>query len=250
MTTTYRTSEIAKLAGLHPNTIRLYEVIGFLTKPVRLPNGYRVYTPLHLEQVHLIRLALRAEVQQNGLRERAVAILRLCAVGRWSKATKETKQYLLQIEREIAYAKGAVKSVEAILARAPAADCSFLKRNEAAQSLGVTVDTLRNWERNGLITSSRLQNGFRVYTSQDMERLIIIRTLRSASYSLSAILRLTQRLSCSRDVPVGEALNTPDENEEIVSVCDHLITALFSAREDAQQMLVFIKRMRKTITLQ
>ena len=61
--TTYRTSEIAKQAGLHPNTIRFYEEIGFLTKPVRSPNGYRVYTPLHLEQVQLIRLALRAEVQ-------------------------------------------------------------------------------------------------------------------------------------------------------------------------------------------
>lgn len=248
--TTYRTSEIAKQAGLHPNTVRLYEEIGFLTKPVRLPNGYRVYTQLHLEQVRFIRLALRAEVQQNGLRERAIGIIRLCAAGRWSKATKETKQYLLQIDQEIAYAYGAIRSVETMLSSASPDNCTFQKRSEAAQSLGVTVDTLRNWERNGLVTSTRMQNGFRMYSSSDMERLIIIRTLRSANYSLSAILRLTQRLSCSRDVPVGEALNTPNENEEIVSVCDHLLTALLSAREDAQQMLVLIKRMRKSITLQ
>ena len=248
--TTYRTSEIAKQAGLHPNTIRFYEEIGFLTKPVRLPNGYRVYTRLHLEQVQLIRLTLRAEVQQNGLRERAIGIIRLCAAGRWSKATKEAKQYLLQIDRETAYAKDAILCVEAMLARAPSANCSFRKRSEAALALGVTVDTLRNWERNGLITGSQMQNGFRVYSSEDMERLIIIRTLRSANYSLSAILRFTQKLSRSRDVPVGEALNTPDESEEIVSVCDHLLTALLSAREDAQEIIAFIKRMRKTVTLQ
>lgn len=247
--TTYRTSEIAKQTGLHPNTIRFYEEIGFLTKPVRLPNGYRVYTPLHLEQVRFIRLALRAEVQQNGLRECVIGIIRLCAAGRWSKAAKETKQYLLQIDQEVAYANGAIHSVETMLSSVSADNCTFQKRSEAAQSLGVTVDTLRNWERNGLITSSRMQNGFRVYSPQDMERLIIIRTLRSANYSLSAILRLMQRLSLSRNVPVGEALNTPDENEEIVSVCDHLLTALLSAREDAQQMLVLIKHMR-TITLQ
>ena len=247
---TYRTSEIAKQTGLHPNTIRLYEEIGFLTKPVRLPNGYRVYTQLHLEQVRLIRLALRAEVQQNGLRECVIGIIRLCAAGRWSKATKETKQYLLRIDREITFAKGAILSVETILSSAPSDNRTFLKRSEAAQSLGVTVDTLRNWERNTLVTGARMQNGFRMYSPQDMERLLIIRTLRSANYSLCAILRLMQKLSFSRNVPVGEALNTPDESEEIVSVCDHLLTALLSAREDAQQMFGSIKRMRKIVTLQ
>lgn len=246
---TYRTSEIAKQTGLHPNTIRFYEEIGFLTKPVRLPNGYRVYTQLHLEQVRFIRLALRAEVQQNGLRECVIGIIRLCAAGRWSKAMKETKRYLLQLDQEIAYANGAIRSVETMLSSASPENCTFQKRSEAAQSLDITVDTLRNWERNGLINSSRILNGFRVYSPQDMERLLIIRTLRSANYSLSAILRLMQRLSRSRNVPIGEALNTPDENEEIVSVCDHLLSALFSAREDAQQMLVFIKHLR-TITLQ
>ena len=248
--TTYRTSEIAKQAGLHPNTIRFYEEIGFLTKPVRLPNGYRVYTELHLEQVRLIRLAMRAEVQQNGLRKCAVDILRLCAACHWSKAVKETQRYLSQIDREIVYAKGAAVSVEAMLAHAPAASSSFLKRNEAAQSLGITVDTLRNWERNGLIGVCRVQNGFRVYAPQDMERLIIIRTLRNANYSLSAILRLTEKLAHSRNIPVGDVLNTPAESEEIVSVCDHLLTALLSAREDAKEILSSIKHMRKTATLQ
>ena len=37
---TYRTGEIASLAGLHPNTIRLYEEIGFQMLGT-LPHGFR-----------------------------------------------------------------------------------------------------------------------------------------------------------------------------------------------------------------
>ncbi|MEN6636416.1 MAG: MerR family transcriptional regulator [Clostridiaceae bacterium] len=248
--TTYRTSEIAKQAGLHPNTIRFYEQIGFLTKPVRLPNGYRVYTPLHLEQVRFIRIALRAEVLQNGLRSLAVGIIRLCAACRWREALRETSHYIEQIDREIGFAKSAILLVEATLARDPSPDSTPLTRSDAALALGVTIDTLRNWERNGLVSIYRMQNGYRMYTSEDMERLLIIRTLRCANYSLSAILRLTGELSHSREIQVSEALNTPDENEEIVSVCDHLLTSLSSALEDAQEMLVSIEHMKNITTLQ
>lgn len=247
--TTYRTSEIANLTGLHPNTIRFYEEIGFLTKPARLPNGYRIYTPLHLEQVRFARLVLRAEVLQNGLRNLAVGIIRLCAACRFSDALEQTHHYIEQIDREIAFAKGAILSVEAMLARDPSTSPPF-KRRDAAEALGVTVETLRNWERNGLVSIRRLQNGYRMYAPEDMERLLIIRTLRCANYSLAAILRLTGKLSLSRDVPVSDALNTPDESEEIVSVCDHLLLALKSCREDARNMRIGIESMRKIATLQ
>lgn len=247
---TYQTSEIAKLAGLHPNTIRFYEEIGFITRPSRKPNGYRVFTPLHLAQVRFCRLALRAEVLQNGLRDTAVEIIRLCAECRFSEASQETERYLSQIDREIAFAKAAIHTVEHLLTQAPSPDIQPKKRSEAAQALDITQETLRNWERNGLVAIRRLQNGYRMYTGQDMERLLIIRTLRCANYSLSAILRLTGALAQSREIPVLDALNIPDEQEEIVSVCDHLLTALSSAREDAQEMLSRIQQMEQTVTLQ
>ena len=248
--TTLRTSEIANLTGLHPNTIRFYEEIGFLTKPVRLPNGYRIYTLLQLEQVRFARLALRAEVLQNGLRKTAIEIIRLCAECRFSDALQKTNRYIEQIDRETAFAKGAILSVETMLTRDPSPMTPPLKRSDAADALGVTVETLRNWERNGLVSIGRMQNGYRMYASQDMERLLIIRTLRCANYSLSAILRLTGKLSHCREVQILEALNTPEENEELVSVCDHLLSALISAREDAQNMRIGIEDMRKIATLQ
>ena len=247
---TYRTSEIANLTGLHPNTIRLYEEIGFLTKPRRLPNGYRVYTDLHLGQVRLIRLALRAEVLQNGLRKVAVGIIRLSAEGRFCEAEGQTRFYIEQIESETRFAKSAVESVESILKNREPPKAPPKNRSEAAAALGVTVDTLRNWELNGLVSIRRMHNGYRVYEAEDMERLLIIRTLRCANYSLSSILRLMGRLAQPCAVCVTDTLNTPDENEEIVSVCDHLLAALAGAKENAMEMLASLECMKKITTLQ
>lgn len=244
---TYRTGEIAALAGLHPNTIRLYEEVGFLTKPDRLPNGYRVYTDMHLEQVLFARIALRAEVLQNGLRKTAIQIVRLCAAQEFDAARQLTQAYIAQIEKEIALAKGAIQSVEDILKHLSPPSAPQRKRGEAAEALEITVETLRNWERNGLVTIRRMQNGYRVYEAEDMQRLVIIRTLRCANYSLSAILRLMGRLTNAEELSVADALNTPAENEEIVSVCDHLLLALSGARQDANDMLLAINRMQKLI---
>lgn len=247
---TYRTGQIASLTGLHPNTIRFYETIGFLSKPERLPNGYRVFTQLHLEQVRLIRLALRAEVLQNGLRKQAIEILRLSADKRFLDAKKETRRYICQIDREIRFAQNAVESAESILRRQSLPDLPVLLRKEAAEKLDVTVDTLRNWERNGLVSIRRLENGYRVYRPAELQRLVLIRTLRCANYSLASILRLLGSLSEYSAVEIAQALNTPEEQEEIVSVCDHLLSALADAKHDAQAMLAQLKKMRSIATLQ
>ena len=76
---TYRTSEIAEIIGVHPNTVRLYEELGLIPKPGRLPNGYRVFTELHIEQFRLARLAFQIEVLQNGLRKKIVQMVKVSA---------------------------------------------------------------------------------------------------------------------------------------------------------------------------
>ena len=71
----YKTIDIARRIGIHVNTVRLYEKCALIPKPDRLPNGYRVFTDLHIEQFKLARAALRVEVLQNGLRKQAVNII-------------------------------------------------------------------------------------------------------------------------------------------------------------------------------
>ena len=76
----YKTIDIARRIGIHVNTVRLYEKCALIPKPDRLPNGYRVFTDLHIEQFKLARAALRVEVLQNGLRKRAVNIIKVSLI--------------------------------------------------------------------------------------------------------------------------------------------------------------------------
>ena len=52
---TYKTIDIARIIGIHVNTVRLYEKCALIPKPERLPNGYRVFTDLHIEQFRRVR---------------------------------------------------------------------------------------------------------------------------------------------------------------------------------------------------
>ena len=58
------------MMGVHPNTVRLYEELGLISRAKREENGYRSVTQLHVEQFQLARTALQVEVLQNGLRKR------------------------------------------------------------------------------------------------------------------------------------------------------------------------------------
>lgn len=46
----YTTSQIAKIIGVHPNTVRMYEGMGLISKALRKTNGYRVFSDVHIDQ--------------------------------------------------------------------------------------------------------------------------------------------------------------------------------------------------------
>ena len=235
---TYQTTEIARLTNLHPNTVRLYESIGFITPPQRKPNGYRVFTELQLAQVTLTRTALRVPLVQNGLRKLAVGIVRASAAMDFDAAHRLSQQYLGLIRSEQVQAEEALGIARQLLSDTAAeASGEYLSRSEAAKALRTTIDTLRNWEMNGLLTTKRLQNGYRVYSPADMQRLTLIRSLRAANYSLASILRLMNTLSENPNADIRKTLNTPAQGEEILSVCDELLTSLHAAEDNALKML-------------
>jgi Predicted transcriptional regulators len=243
---TYKTSEIAHIIGIHPNTVRLYEELQLIPKPERRPNGYRVYTDLHLEQFRLARTALKVEVLQNGLRKKAVEIIKTSAKCDFDRALLLAEEYLEQIENEKQNAEEAISITNRLLLNnGQQEDGKYFGRKEAAEYLQVTMDTLRNWEMNGLLTVKRKKNGYRVYVQEDISRLKIIRSLRCANYSLSAILRMLNSLSRNPEADVREALETPRETEDIVSVCDKLLTSLNNAGENARGMLAQLQKMKK-----
>ncbi len=242
----YKTSEVAKIIGIHPNTVRLYEELGLIPKPMRLPNGYRIFTDIHLEQFKLARTAFKVEILQSGLRKMAVDIIKTAASGDFDKALHLAESYLETIKKEQTNAEEAITIAEQIIKGSTQIDNStFFTRKEAAKHLQISMDALRNWEMNGLLTIKRRQNGYRVYTDEDIRLLKIIRSLRCGNYSLAAILRMLNALSTNPSVSIREVIDTPKESDDIISACDQLLTSLKDAEKNADNMLIQLKRMKK-----
>ena len=241
---TYTTTEVAKIIGIHPNTVRMYEIWELIPLAERKPNGYRIFTDFHIDQLRLARIAFQIEVLQNGLRKKVIEIIKLSAKSDFDKALVFAEEYLSQIQREQRNAEEAISIAKQILLGNSVESALFLKRKEVSDYLDISIDTLRNWERNGLLQIKRKQNGYRVYTSNDIERLKMIRTLRLANYSLEAILRMLNALEQNPQINIKQVLNTPQSDSDIVSVCDKLISSLKDAEKNAEKMINIILEMK------
>ena len=242
--TAYTTAEVAEMIGIHPNTVRLYEELQLIPKPERRSNGYRVFTDFHIAQCRLIRTAFRVEVLQNGLRKKIVQAVKASAAGDFDTAMMLMHEYVRQIKQEQNNAEEATEIVGQILSDGSQPHTRRLTRKEVSEALDISMDALRNWEMNGLLTVKRKNNGYRVYTDEEIKRLKIIRSLRCANYSLEAILRLLRQLSRDPKADVRATLNTPKQSDDIISVCDRLIVSLSSAEKNACIVLDMLEDMK------
>ena len=240
---TYSTSQIAKIVGVHPNTVRMYEEWGLLQIPKRRSNGYRIFTDIHIDQIKLIKKAFQVEVLQAGLRKRMAEAVKCSAQYKFDEAIQLVTEYVEIVNIEIYHAKEATELADSYF-QSVKEDGKTYKRAEAAKELDLTIDTIRNWEMNGLIAVKRKENGYRVYDTNDMNRLKVIRSLRCANYSLSAILRMLNKLDQKKGIDVFLVLNTPDEEEEIVQACDKLIHSLQNASKNAKEVYEILKDMK------
>ncbi len=241
---TYTTSQIAKIIGVHPNTVRMYEGLGLIPMPLRKTNGYRVFSDVHLDQFRIARIAFQIEVLQSGMRKRIVEAVKLSAKGLYDDAITLTKEYIDIAQSEITNANEAVEISNTLLKSTFQEKAILLKRKEVSEALGITMDTLRNWEMNGLLKIKRKENGYRVYDNEDIKKLKIIRSLRCANYSLSSILRMMNAIFQNESADAKQVLNTPNANEDIVSVCDKLIISLYTAKENAEKIIDILSEMK------
>ncbi len=61
--------DIAKKFGLNPRTVRYYEAIGILPKPIRSESGYRVYSEETIERLEFILKAKTLGLKLDEIRE-------------------------------------------------------------------------------------------------------------------------------------------------------------------------------------
>ncbi len=238
-----RTKEIATRSNVHPNTVRLYEEFGYISPAPRDANGYRNYTVVHDLQMQIARHAFRQEFIQNNLRTKAKKIVKMAGAEQFSAALTEAKGYLLFLKKEHDFALKAISTVEIILKKEPLSETTYTHQ-EIAQQLQLTEETLRNWERNGLYQIKRNMQNRRMYNDHDYQKLLIIRTLRSAHFSIAAIRHLFEKINPSFTAnDIQQVLNSPKFIEDFLHVTDELEVNIKKAMIDVESIIAFLKQL-------
>jgi len=234
----YQTSQIAKIIGIHPNTVRFYENMKLISPVPRQANGYRVFNRLHLEQLQLVRIALSTQFLSNNLRKEAIEIIKSTARNEVEHAISLSHDHKTHVLEEKSRAEEAIALIESIIAGKKTFEMdgpTFVRKN-TAHSLGISTDVLRNWERNGLILVPRNNAGHREYGLRELVRLKIIYILRQAHFSMVSILRMLQQLD-KGNKDIRSSIDTPDSREDILSASDHYLSALSEEEITAQKII-------------
>ena len=240
-----RTSDLARAVGVHPNTVRRYADWGLIPRVERSPSGYRLFTQRHLDCLRLARMIYAAPYPGRGFRALGNQIIQYAVVDDWQGALEEAHEHLLAVNAELEHANQAANLLEhwAQHMAADSDDDAPLAIGEVSKLLGVSLDIIRNSERNGLITVPRnADNHYRLFRKMDIERLRIIRMLSHAGYSHMAILRMFLELDTGRTRDLKAVLDTPREDEDIFSAADRWLTTLHEQEKCALNVIALIRQ--------
>lgn len=242
---TFSTTQVARAAGVHPNTIRLYEAWGYLSPVPRNPrNGYRQFTAAHLAQARVIHTAHALTWVMGDVRKTGLALIACTAAEDWAGAARLALQLraLIAVEREQAEAAAAYLEQWARGERAAPGEARLpqgrLQTAQAARLLDTTIDCLRNWERNGLLRVPRdPRNGYRRYGPEEIGRLRVIRALLRSRYSIMAILRMLTTLDGGQRDNLRQVLDTPRPDEDVFFATDRWLTTLHDLEQRADALV-------------
>ncbi len=245
----YNAIDLARMFGIHPNTVRLYEKLGFISQAKRTENNYRNFEELHVLQMKVCRYIFGYPYTNRKIRNAGNEIIFAIAKKQLDTAKQCTDNYLKIIEHEIMTAQKATDSLHSWANPKKDKEVSLgrekLSRRDVANHLGVTVEAVRNWERNGLIIPGGVgMKGEILYSKADLGRMCVIFMLLQAGYSIASIHRSISMYDKGYAEFVAAALNNP-EHEELISAGDRWLYELLKLMKAAQNIHPIIEDMRK-----
>lgn len=231
---TYSTSEIAEIIGIHPNTVMLYERWGYIEPVKRAVNGYRIFTEKHLDEIKIVRIALRNELIKSYMRREVVNIIRTVALGELETALELCKNYLIHIQKEKTNEVEAIKKIKkVIIADISEEKLISLNRTRAAHLVGVSINVIINWERNGLIDIPRnKKNTYRVYGEKEIKLLRVIKILKLENYVTQCIRGMVKNIEIYLETGKEESLG------------DSLLSSLGEAERDIKDLVFLIDELK------
>ncbi|GAA1327466.1 MerR family transcriptional regulator [Pseudonocardia xinjiangensis] len=76
----------------------------------------------------------------------------------------------------------------------------MMQIGEVATRVGLSLRTIRHWDEVGLVVpSKRSAGGFRLYTEADIDRLVLVKTLRPLDFSLEQLRELLATMDALED---------------------------------------------------
>ncbi len=248
---TYLPSELSHLFHIHPNTVRLYEKWGYISKAERKSNGYRVYTEQHFMQLKVCRQIFGYPF--TNIKIRNAGNLLIEASSKWDieLAKKYALEYINSIELEIEIAQKTACTLkiwsnqEAVMGEVIPCSKKEYNRKEISGLLGITSEAVRNWERNGLIITTKVGiKGEKLFDEVDLERIRIVYMLRQAGYSISSIHRCLSMYDKGYSNLILPVLNNPENRDELLSVGDRWLYELEKLKKASKEIPFFLENMQ------
>ncbi len=225
---TVTTGAVAAILGVHPNTLRWYEEAGYLPSVPRTPKGYRQFSPELVRLAQVVRESQPLLRIYGPIRRATFSFLQACRedcvatdAGITRDADRCTDPYLASRERLNALTRLLEDehrlALDALAALDRFRNGEMTEPNEyrihandaahahsrpgrlryigaAAGRTGLSRDRIINWERDGLFRCPRSNAGYRLFGIEEIDRLLIIRSCRTAGYSITAIRRLLRAI--------------------------------------------------------
>ena len=105
--------------------------------------------------------------------------------------------------------------------------------NEISKLYNIGKDSLRYYERLGILCPKRAENGYRMYTTHDIYRLNVIKDMRSLGFSMQQIQQYLDHRSVD---------NSIDMFQKEICLIDQKIEQLQSMKEKAEQCLFELEK--------
>ncbi|TFC99513.1 MerR family transcriptional regulator [Cryobacterium sinapicolor] len=103
---------------------------------------------------------------------------------------------------------------------------------ELAEKTGLSLRTIRHYDEIGLLKASgRTEGGFRLYTQEDLSRLILIRRMKPLGFSLDAMIDLLKVIDTLQGGESGS------DNPEVRDELGRFIGQAVERREKLQEQL-------------
>lgn len=144
----YKISDISKITQTPAGTIRAYERLKFIESAERLTNGYRIFSDKHILQIKICRFVFREYINKT-LRKSSMKIIEASSKGNIVECKQRIEEYITLISLEIQKVNDILDIIQS--GDNTGKEKTLYNKSEAAAKIGTTKETVRNWERNGLL---------------------------------------------------------------------------------------------------